>query len=440
MKIQNIAKAILLPALMLPVIGSKATAQETKDRVVSKENLLFPVIDSITASTLALSRSIDPLSLSFLALSKKFDDKYYITKILRDPEHFWDYEKLDTYYKVETKNNEVFYIARFRNARTEHDYAIAEQEELKKRFIFPKAIDEDTPVAKVFAKEAGLDGVFEIYERNGGYQVKYDYNPLLYIPEHTTVSATYLVNLENALGKLPPQFTKALAKEGIYLMVGADYNDVYYSYYPSWKNQDTWKSDDPIKPAYEITENGYIDRRKYMHIGGTFIDRKAIMPQQYVNYYTNKTFDYTNNKEEIMRVMFHELGHALDYAYFSAFSDIDELKAAHKLDIKTFSDDDKKNLVYFYNSRSETFAEVTAALLGGFNKERAAIMLHKFPKCAEFIRDDVLPRIDVNISIEQIRKDIYPGYLRKNDEKTKKAVQKLSGILTIPDRLQEYRT
>lgn len=439
MRINNLAKAILFPMLMVPLVGTKAEVQKSQasqTRVVPKENLLFPEIDPIAVSTLALPRNIDPLSLSFLVLSKKFDNKHYITEVITDPDKSWDYQgaRVDTLYKVDTKNKGWFYIARYKYSGTDTAFAARfDQEHLKKGLVFPRAIDKDTPVATVSAREAGLNGTFEVYEIDNWYYVKYKFSPLLYIPNHTSVSSTYLVNLENVLRKLPSQFTSELAKQNIQVMTGWDHNDVYYYYHPSWQNEDAFKPHDPTKPAYEITENGYIDRRKHMHVGGYFLDNQAVMPQHYVDYYTSEFFDYTNNKEEIMRVLSHELGHALDYAYSSTgFSSLEGFQAAHTADTKTFSEEDKKKLVYFYNSRIEAFAELTGALLGGFTKERAAIMLHKFPKCAEFVREDILPRIKVNISIEQIRRDIYPNYLKK-DEQTKSAIKRLSRVLTIPD-------
>ncbi len=355
--------------------------------------------------------------------------QYQITEVIPNPE-----DKLDiyTYYKVNTKGD--FYITYNKDGSFSLAYR---SEDTGKNLFFPPA-PEGQLVAMICGSNIGYPGAFEIYSKgNDNYSVTYNINvkstiPLLNIPTHTWVNSVYAKNMISAIKSLPEPFISELAKQGITVMIAKDYNDAYYYYYPSWKEYDRWKVEDPRKPPYEITPKGYVDNRKYSSTGGFFIDRKAIIPQIVTQYGTGKLVDRAESKDYIIRVLYHELGHALDYAYSSAFSDSDTFKGAHALDVKSFSDADKENLVYFYNSRSEAFAHLTAALLGGLSKDESAVMLSKFRRSAEIIREDVLPRIGVDISVEDIRKNIYPDYNRK-----KAPPVKTSQVISIPDMPRE---
>ena len=351
---------------------------------------------------------------------------YEITEIINDPDRLSE-PGIAAYYKVNTKGD--FYITH----NTDSTFSLAyRSEDITKGLLFPEKAAGQL-VGIVDAASVGFPGGFEI--RSAGkaaYSVNYASHikssvSLLHIPTHTQVSSTYAKNMISAIKSLPEPFTSELAKQGITVMIAKDYNDAYYYYYPSWKEYDRWKTEDPAKPPYEITPKGYVDNRKYSSTGGFFIDKKAVIPQIVTQYGTCKLVDRSDSKDYIVRVLYHELGHALDYAYSSAFSDSDSFKSAHALDVKSFSDEDKKNLVYFYNSRSEAFAHLTAALLGGLSKDEAAVMLSKFKRSAEIIREDVLPRIGVNISVEDIRKNIYPDYNRKAPP------VKTSQVISIPD-------
>ena len=113
MKVSNIAKAVLLPVLMLPIASSKANYKEdTKDRVIPAEKILFPEIDPISASVLALPRNTDPMSLALFELSRKFDRKNYISEIIVDKNRFHEdqKQKLDAYYKVDIENKGFFIL------------------------------------------------------------------------------------------------------------------------------------------------------------------------------------------------------------------------------------------------------------------------------------------------------------------------------------------
>lgn len=460
MKISTIAKAILLPILATPLANSSETMKtpdkdinlipkaakdkntknpktENQDRHIPPANIVFDQIDAPAIGTLALPRSIDPMSFALLSLSRKLDRKNHINEVVLDQKRFPESAKgkIDTYFGIDTENEGSFYIARKSNARPDAMFGVAyDEEDRKAGKLFLKAADEDMPVAIVPAKEAGLPGVFKIYEKNGDYEVSYDFHSMIWVPPHTKVGSTYLMHLENAMRKLPKELTKELEKQGVYVYTGEDYKDVYYKYYPHWEQEDRLKHWDPKLPVYEIRKDGtWIDRRKYMHIGGLYIQNSAMIPQKYVNYYTGKTYDYAEHKEAIFRVLFHELGHALDYAYGGAFSDENTFRTAHKADTKPFTEDDKDKLRYFYRSRSETFAHVTAALLGGLDKEESAKILSKFKNCAEDVRQSVFPRLKINISIEDIRRDVYPNYLKKADEKGKGKVSMLRDVIIPPD-------
>ena len=350
--------------------------------------------------------------------------QHKITKVITNPP---DRPDVYTYYKVDTKGD--LHVAYHKDGSFSLVY---KNEDTGKNLFFPQA-PKGQLVAMICGSNIGYPGAFEIYSKgNDNYSVTYNINvkstiPLLNIPSHTWVHSAYAKNMISAIESLPEPFTKELAKQGITVMIAKDYNDAYYYYYPSWKESDRWKVEDPQKPPYELTPKGYVDHRKYSSIGGLFVEGKAIIPQIVTQYGSTKTVDRAESKDYIIRVLYHELGHALDYAYSSAFSDLDSFKGAHAADIKGFSEEDKTNLVYFYNSRSETFAHLTAALLGGLSKEESAVMLSKFKSSAEIVRQDVLPRIGVDISIENIRKNIYPDYNRKVEP------VKTSQVIAIPD-------
>ncbi len=443
MKITNIAKAILLPILMLPIANSKANYKEdTKDRVIPTERILFPEINPVSASVLAIPRNMDPMSLALFELSRKFDRKNYISEIVVDRDRFQEEHigKYDAFYKVDTGNKGWFYIARKQEARTDTIFVPAfDGNEKKKGMLFLPPPENSTLVSTVDAKEIGLSGAFEIYDKNGWYYVNYKFSPLILTPNHTKVTSTFLLNIERELQKFPSKLTNELTKNGIRIMIAGNVQDAYYHYYPSWKQYDNSLIVDPKKPAYEMTKNGFRDNRKYANTGGMFIDRKVVIPQRYTVYGTNEIYDYATSNYWTKRVLYHELGHAIDYVYEAAFSDTDGFRAAHSADIKPFTEGDINDLAYFYRSRSETFAHLTASLLGGLSRDESAKMLSKFPRCAEHIRQNVLPRFDVELTKEKIRKNIYPGYL-KADKQTKLSNAFLHEVNVIipPDFPQEF--
>lgn len=447
MKINNIAKAILLPVLMLPLAGVKASdGEDKKDRVIPAEKILFPNIGSTEATVLALPRNVDPMSLALFELNRKFDRKNYISEIIVDKKRVEEEAKckVDAYYRVDTENNSWFYIARKNEGRTDNLFlAVFDQKDKRKGTLFLEPPPNSTLVTTIDAKEIGLDGAFEIYDKNGWYYVNYKFSPLINTPNHTKVSSVFLLNIERELQKFPKKLTNELTKQGVKVMIGGNVEDTYYHYYPSWKQYDDNLLVDPKRPAYEQTEDGWRDNRKYANTGGVYISGKVIIPQRYSLYASNKTYDYATSLEDTRYVLYHELGHAIDYMYGEAFSASDAFKNTHSTDIKTFTKQDIKDLAYFYRSRSETFAQVSAALLGGLPKRETESILSKFPMCAEHIRQNVLPRFDINLTKEQIRKDIYPRYLMKEGARQTKLslnTEPTTGVIIPPDLPQEIIT
>ena len=342
MKIQSLAKAIIMPVLLFP-IQSKGN-----DKTVDK-GLHSPItLEKVLPTDFRFINSISPTVISTFALPKSIE-KYKITEVITDPERIGS--KYDAYYKVETNKEGYFYIARQKNGRTDTLFGASfDLNEKNKGLVFPDPIDNSGLVALVDAKEAGLNGVFEIYDNNAGYIVQYNFSPLISTPGHTTVSSTYLIDMENMLRKLPSSYTAEIAKQGIRVLMAKNVEDAYYYYYPSWKREDDSKVVDPKRPPYEFTENGYRDYRKYANIGGLYIDRKAIIPQTYIRYGTNdEIIDYAKSVDDTRYVAYHELGHGFDDLYYSRFSDSKEFKKAHSKDISTFSKEDKDRLIYFYN-------------------------------------------------------------------------------------------
>ncbi len=350
--------------------------------------------------------------------------QYQITEVIPNPK---DRPDVYTYYRVNTKGD--FYITYNKDGSFSLAY---KDEDAGKNLFFPQK-PEGQLVATICGSNIGYPGAFEIYSKgNDTYSVTYNIDvkstiPLLNIPTHTWVDSAYAKNMISTIKSLPEPFTKELAKQGVQVLIAKDYIDAYYYYYPAWKEYDRWKTEDPNKPQYEITAEGYIDRRKYSSTGGFYTGGKAVIPQRVTQYGSTILLDRAESKDYITRVLYHELGHAFDYAYSSPFSDREGFKGAHTSDVKNFSEADKKNLVYFYNSRAEAFAHITAALLGGLSKSESATILNKFRQSAELVRQDILPKAGVNLSVEDIRKNIYPNYNRNV------APIQTSQVILIPD-------
>ena len=428
MRLFGVTAAGALPFFLLPFTGDL----KDESKHINQAREISAQVQSWTpASKLPHLATLDALPLISAAHPRVITDtNYQITDVITDPKKMSN--KFDAYYKVDTNNEGWFYIARYKHVRNNKIFVASFDVNQKKNgLVFPKSENPNMPVALIDAEPAGLQGVFKIYDTGNGYSVDYDFSPMMLLPSHTHVSANYMVNMENSIRKLPDPFTKELAKQGIKVLIGKNPDDVYYHYYPQWKIRDQWKVEDINLPPYEKTENGYIDHRKYSSIGGLYIDKKAIIPETYRKYGTNTMLDRSKSIANIMFVLSHELGHGTDYAYGARLSDVKGFKIAHAHDVAKFSEKDKKSLVYFYNSRSEAFAHLTAAMLGGLSKKESAIMLDKFSKSAEHIRQLVLPRFGVELSVDDIRRDIYPNYLQ--DQKARKEDTETTSVLEIPD-------
>ncbi len=433
MKIPSLAKAVLFPLSLIPLSEVKGDTKpvQTNQAQVSTNTLTKEHWYS-ALSTL----NPNPISKLMLSIPSTIEEsKYKINEIITDKSRMS--EGCEAYYGVDTKGKARFYVVLCTEARTDSMLSIAyEQDQFEKGNIFPRSNDPNTPVAWVDAKKAGLDGVFLVYEKNNTYEVKYQFSSLIVTPKHSYVNPNYLINLQNELVKLPRSIRSELSKSGKYVLIAKNVEDAYYAYYPSWRAEDKWKGTDPTRPVYEFTKTGWRDNRKHANTGGLYVENYAIIPQTYTIYGTNTLYDYSNNKAEIRRVLFHELGHAFDDLYSSRFSDTAEFKATHSADIKKFSSEKKEKFKYFYNSTSELFAELFSSLFEG--SPNAKDLLEDFPKSAEHIRQSVLPRYGVDISVDHIRKNIYPDYLKSPKDKGKTEIQKVSSLITIPDFPQEY--
>ncbi len=410
MRIENIAKTLLLPAVLLPLQakGNSEGAFKKTPSIVSSSNLKELQVEPTNINSIALARII-----------KSTNVNYSITEVITDPEKI-DRDKYDAYYKVDTKNKGNFYIVQSSEGRTSALFYCAYKEKEKNDgFVFPEPENPNTPVAVVSAKSSGLDGIFEIYDKNGAYKVNYKFSPILYTPDHSQVNSKYLFNMEKILRSFPERLVAEFNSRGIRVLIAKDIQDSYYAYYPSWKFHDDTHPPDPNLPILEKTENGWKDNRRYANIGGLYIDSTAIMPQQWIKYGTSdEIIDRSDKFVATKATVFHELGHALDYINSSPFSDTESYKTAYSKDVKNIAEDKQEAVAYFLMARREAFAELTAALTGGLPKNRAALMLSTFPQAAENIRKRVLPTFGVEISIDDIKKDIYPDYLSK---KTKTA-------------------
>ena len=365
------------------------------------------------------------------AENKVYEISEIITERKRIPK-----PNISAFYKVNTQ--ERFYIVRYKDGSF---HAAYDESSNQKNPIFSNALNLNGQlIAHVDASNIGLPGGFEIYSTRGSYSVEYNrglkhLTPLLYIPSHTSVEPVYVKNIKDGIKQVPEELLKIFKRNNIQIMITEDIDDSYYYYYPSWKTQDSLKKIDPKKPWLERIKNGdvvkWIDNRKYLNVGAIYTDKTAIIPQKYVKYGTNEIIDRKDLKDpkDLFRTIFHELGHALDDIY--DFSDTDGFKKAHIIDKKKLSEEEEKKVGYFYNSRSETFAELFAVLLHKTSKEKAAAMIIAFPSVAEHMRTNILPRFNIKLSkdsIQELKKSISGKLIELKD---------IAGTLIIPDLTQE---
>lgn len=369
------------------------------------------------------------------------NNSFEISEVITNPEKI-DPKKYSAYFKVETRNKGYFYIVQKKDCRVEDIFAVSHDEnERKQGLVFPKSSDSSKPVAVIDALPAGMSGKFNVFEKVDGYSIQYNYfSGLIDVPSHTTVSSKYLIMIDNAIKRLPQSLRQDLYNRGVRVMLGRNVEDTYYHYYPSWKTKDQSTLKDEAKPWLEVKGNSCTDHRKMVNISALYNQKRVIIPQEHVDYISNKIMDRINYAESwTFDVIGHELGHAIDFfnsddyynndsatyltlkkTYSSngrvfykqgVYSHDGEFLTAFKIDKERMESHVKDQLAYLWckpeGGQQEGFADITACLIGGSNPEKTALTLRAFPLSAEYIRKKVLPDFKVNLSIEDIKKQFH---------------------------------
>lgn len=327
-----------------------------------------------------------------------------------------------SYFRVALNTDAFFYIVQRKDSKGqkifELSYDLADKRQGR---IFPAPEDYSKPVALVDGKGADLNGIFEIYDRGDYYSVSYNFSPLIYIPSHTEISSVYLLTVDKSLKDLPKDLTDTLNENKRRLMLAKNIEDSYYWLYPYWREEDRNHHIDPKKPWIEKVNGVWIDNRRHENVPGYYLSDRSmiVMPQRYIKYATeDEVIDRVNDHEWNKATVFHEIGHALDYLRSPLYSDARNYDEAYNRDLAKIPNEEQERVGYFLMNKVEPFAELVGALLGGFSRDRAARILDYFPDAAEHIRVHVLPKYGYEISEDDVRGKIYPGY-RKHDVKAR---------------------
>lgn len=323
---------------------------------------------------------------------------FQITEIISDRDSIPEPE-VSAYYKAGDKRN--FYITH----NNDGTFSLA-YEDVVKNPPFPRG-QNNQMVGIVDAVNIGYPGVFEIYShKTADYYVQYNPNarssvPLLQI--YNNVDPVFAKNVVAGIKEFPEEILKVLEKYNRRLIISAD-TKVFYDYFPSARNQDLFKNQNKTEQIW--IDGGRVDNRKWSEVGGLYDSNvKAVfLPQKY--YYDERrgiVIDHKDCNEIMTYTLFHELFHGLDDVY--NFSRDKRFIEIYNADKSKFTDVHKRTLGYFYKSEGETFAELGTALLGKMDyRPKALIMFKAFPKTADFIRDDVLPRFDVSMTWDEVYK------------------------------------
>lgn len=372
-------------------------------------------------------------------------NEYQIIETITSPEKI-DTSKYSAYYKVNTRNEGSFYIVQKKDCRIEDAFlTFADSKERENGLIFQKSNDPSKLVAVVSALPLGMSGKFNVFQGKNTYAIQYDaFSALIDIPSHTTVSSKYLAMVDKGIRKLPQSLRQDLYRRGIKLMIGRNVEDTYYYYYPSWKSKDQSTNRDESKPWLEVKGDSCTDHRKIKNISALYNQKRVIIPQEHLDYISNKIIDRADSLESwTFDTIGHELGHAVDF--FNTDDYYDSSSSAYSAQRKTYSSNGglyykqtayshdptflgvfkidkermeshiKEKVAYLWckpeGGQQEGFADITASLIGGSNPEKTALTLNAFPLSAEHIRKKVLPDFGVNLSLDDVRA-IYPSYLK----------------------------
>ena len=316
------------------------------------------------------------------------------------------------YLEVQTNTEGKFTIGLYKDTHTQKiSRAIYNERDKTQGKLFPTPSDQSKPVAIVDARGADLEGTFKIYDSGNNYSSSYPTSPTLWLPNHTEVATNYLFSMNNSLNRLPEGIVDAFRRNETWTMLGKNVEDTYYWLFPSWRTHDQNTPIDPNKPWIEKINGRWVDNRRYANLPGLFLPsmKRIVIPQTYITYGTRDGIEDRNGRDEWNRdTVFHEAGHGTDY--LNSYSDADGFVSAYERDKRNIPESEEHLVSYFLQNRSEPFAEITGALMGGLSGRRSARILSYFYNAAEHIRTQVLPAYSYRITPEYIRQNIYPGY------------------------------
>lgn len=344
-------------------------------------------------------------------------------------------DKYQAYFKVETGKEGWFYVALLKETDNQKISKAAYDLDQKARGeVFPKPTDYSKPVAIIDATGGGISGTFEIVDTGSSYRSDYPVNALFELPGHTEVSTNFLLDINDSLNALPEGVVKALKDNGLRVMIAKNVEDSYYWLYPSWKIEDQSTPVDSSKPWIEKINGEWIDNRKHINVPGYYLSgkNKIVIPQQYIKYGTkNEVMDRLGQSEWTKSTVFHEAGHGIDYLPNSyRYSDLSNFVTEYDKDRKEIPEEEEEKVGYFLKNRREPFADLVAALMGGLSKSRTERILSFFPRAAEVIRKEVLPKYGYKVSADYIRENIYPDYgLEKTARVRANLERSLAGII-----------
>lgn len=264
-------------------------------------------------------------------------------------------------------------------------------------------------------------------------------SPLIKVPAHTRVSPKLLSHVDRVVKDIPEKFIKAFISRGAKIFLARNVEDSYYYLNPEWRVYDRKHPNQPNKPWLEIKKDGTcVDNRNYSNTSAMYWNKKAIILQEWYEYGANNIKTRVNSPVWTRHTVGHELGHVLgsfnndDYlnpndrikyarAKVSNVKEYDEAEAfkiAFELDTARIDPEIRKELEYSWCKRKtlggyvEAFANLFSTFVGTETKHDASVLLRGFPNSAEYLRKKVFPHFGVEMSITQVRENIFPDYLK----------------------------
>lgn len=134
---------------------------------------------------------------------------------------------------------------------------------------------------------------------------------------------------------------------------------------------------------------GWDEDKSGKHVDGLF-NGEVIICENSISY--KNDFEYVKN-ERYAGVLRHEMGHAVDW-YYGRLSRTEELKHSYLLELARVDIDAREREIAYYAQksdagRSECFAELFGAMIGGGCSKYDSMLMASFPSTAKLIREKV---------------------------------------------------